>query len=388
MSTILKALRRVEGERQQKVETDRLHADVTGGTSSERRPLGGWIRLSLVLSLLLVVAAGFWSLGSDPSPDETPPVEFESEAAAPGLGAAADRIRSGANPSPSQPPPSQPPTALARGDRARSYSPSPSPSPSPAYAAAPVPSPSSVPVASPAPVPSSAPIPSSAPATASARETPIPGVALTDSDKRRNAAMQEAIRRRSAAAEWAPRAPRYEPPRTFVPAPPTESPAPEEVASSEPARDPTPEELSPYLAAREAARLKAQAEAEPIAMAQPKPSKPMPLKPMPSKPMPSKPMPSKPMPSKPMPNSQARAASAEAPRAEASEVETLRVVSTVWHPTPDKRVAVITLSDGGAPVQLRQGETLNGLRVSEIKLSSVVFESGDQTIVRKVGAKP
>jgi hypothetical protein len=136
--------------------------------------------------------------------------------------------------------------------------------------------------------------------------------------------------------------------------------------------------LSPYLAAREAARLKAQAEAEPIAMAQPKPSKPMPLKPMPSKPMPSK----------PMPNSQARAASAEAPRAEASEVETLRVVSTVWHPTPDKRVAVITLSDGGAPVQLRQGETLNGLRVSEIKLSSVVFESGDQTIVRKVGAKP
>jgi hypothetical protein len=160
------------------------------------------------------------------------------------------------------------------------------------------------------------------------------------------------------------------------------------VASSEPARDPTPEELSPYLAAREAARLKAQAEAEPIAMAQPKPSKPMPLKPMPSKPMPSKPMPSKPMPSKPMPNSQARAASAEAPRAEASEVETLRVVSTVWHPTPDKRVAVITLSDGGAPVQLRQGETLNGLRVSEIKLSSVVFESGDQTIVRKVGAKP
>ena len=71
-----------------------------------------------------------------------------------------------------------------------------------------------------------------------------------------------------------------------------------------------------------------------------------------------------------------------------SGVETLRVVSTVWHPTPDKRVAMVALSDGGAPVQLRQGETLNGLRVSEIKLSSVVFESGDQTIVRKVGAKP
>ncbi|HIG02061.1 MAG TPA: hypothetical protein EYQ66_12260 [Myxococcales bacterium] len=171
------------------------------------------------------------------------------------------------------------------------------------------------------------------------------------------------------------------------------------MASSEPARDPTPEELSPYLAAREAARLKAEAEAqaEPIAMAQPKPSKPitkpmpakpMPTKPMPAKPMPTKPMPAKPMPAKPMPNSQPRAASAQAPRAEASSVETLRVVSTVWHPTPDKRVAVVALSDGGAAVQLRQGETLNGLRVSEIKLSSVVFESGDQTIVRKVGAKP
>jgi hypothetical protein len=379
MSTILKALRRVEGEREQKIETERLHADVTGGTSSERRPpLRGWIRLSLALSLILVVAAGFWSLGSDPSPEETPPVVFESEAAAPGLGAAADRIRSAANPLPSGPSPAPSRPAVARGDRNPSYSPS----------AVPVPSPSAVPsavAAAAAPSSSSsAPSPSSAPALAadSTPETPTPSVALTDIDKRRNAAMQEAIRRRSAAAEWAPRAPRYEPPRTFVPAPATESPAPDspspvEVTFSEPAPDPTPEELSPYLAAREAARLKAEAkaQAEPIAMAQPKPT-------------PSKPTPSKPMPSKPMPNSQARAASAEAPRVEVSGVETLRVVSTVWHPSPDKRVAVITLSDGGAPVQLRQGETLNGLRVSEIKLSSVVFESGEQTIVRKVGAKP
>ena len=146
------------------------------------------------------------------------------------------------------------------------------------------------------------------------------------------------------------------------------------MASSEPA----PEEFSPYLAAREAARLKAEAEArtESIAMAQPEPiSKPT------SKPI-SKPI------SKPMPNTQTRAASAPAARTEPSAVGSLRVVSTVWHPTPEKRVAVVALSGDDAPVQLHQGESVNGLRVSEIKLSSVVFESGGQTIVRKVGAKP
>jgi len=70
----------------------------------------------------------------------------------------------------------------------------------------------------------------------------------------------------------------------------------------------------------------------------------------------------------------------------ASGFEEIRVLSTVWHPAPERRMAVLSASVDGPQVELRQGETWQGLRVSEIKLSSVIFRKGDEEIVRKVGA--
>ena len=65
MSTILKALRRVEGDRQEQAETERLQGQLTGGILRETGPSRGWVRGGIGLLLLLVVAgAGFWFGGS------------------------------------------------------------------------------------------------------------------------------------------------------------------------------------------------------------------------------------------------------------------------------------------------------------------------------------
>jgi hypothetical protein len=71
---------------------------------------------------------------------------------------------------------------------------------------------------------------------------------------------------------------------------------------------------------------------------------------------------------------------------EASGFQEVRVLRTIWHPAPERRIAVVSASADGAQVELRQGEVWNRLRVSEIKLSSVIFSSGDEEIVRKVGS--
>ena len=70
-------------------------------------------------------------------------------------------------------------------------------------------------------------------------------------------------------------------------------------------------------------------------------------------------------------------------------VQGVRVLRTVWHPVPGKRIAYVSAVAGeGTPVELREGEIWRTLKVSEIKLSSVVFESEGQDFARKVGANP
>ena len=64
----------------------------------------------------------------------------------------------------------------------------------------------------------------------------------------------------------------------------------------------------------------------------------------------------------------------------------VRVVRTVWHPLPGKRIAYLFAD--GSPAELREGEAWRELRVAEIKLSSVTFQSGDRTVVRSVGETP
>jgi len=64
----------------------------------------------------------------------------------------------------------------------------------------------------------------------------------------------------------------------------------------------------------------------------------------------------------------------------------VRVVRTDWHPLPGKRIAYL-FADGSS-AELREGEAWRELRVAEIKLSSVTFQTGDRMVVRSVGETP
>lgn len=61
------------------------------------------------------------------------------------------------------------------------------------------------------------------------------------------------------------------------------------------------------------------------------------------------------------------------------------VVRTQWHPTPDRRVAVVELAADGRQVSLYEGDGLGPLVVREITLSGVVFDHGDVELMRRVG---
>ena len=165
--------------------------------------------------------------------------------------------------------------------------------------------------------------------------------------------MQEAIRRRSSTFAGVPPPPTYTPPKTFVPKPPAEAqPVPRAEESARlgvPSPAPVQEKLPPYRAARAAGAARAATlAASATSSRSPEP-----------------------------------AASREKPHA--SGLQEVRVLSTTWHPAPEKRIAVVSASADGALVELRQGDLWNRLRVNEIKLSSVIFGSGDEEIVRKVG---
>jgi hypothetical protein len=51
----------------------------------------------------------------------------------------------------------------------------------------------------------------------------------------------------------------------------------------------------------------------------------------------------------------------------------IRIEQTLWHPQPDRRVAVLTLDGGDALVRVQEGDTVRELLVSEIEPSGVVF---------------
>ena len=87
MSAILKALRRVEGEKKERAASERLHGEVTGEVSSPSGQSSRAIRIAGLGALLFaVVAAGFWLRGAEIDPaDPSPAAASESvgEAAAP-----------------------------------------------------------------------------------------------------------------------------------------------------------------------------------------------------------------------------------------------------------------------------------------------------------------
>jgi hypothetical protein len=62
------------------------------------------------------------------------------------------------------------------------------------------------------------------------------------------------------------------------------------------------------------------------------------------------------------------------------------VVRTVWHPTPEKRIAQIA-DEEGRRIEVHEGDLYEGMIVEEIQLSSVLFRSGDVTFSRRVSAR-
>jgi len=62
------------------------------------------------------------------------------------------------------------------------------------------------------------------------------------------------------------------------------------------------------------------------------------------------------------------------------------VRKTIWHPTPERRVAEIEVEGRKGPLELREGDAVGTLVVSEIQPSGVVFLHGGEELHQKVGS--
>lgn len=63
----------------------------------------------------------------------------------------------------------------------------------------------------------------------------------------------------------------------------------------------------------------------------------------------------------------------------------LTIVRTSWHPKADRRSAKIRLEETEEILTLREGDAVGGLVIQEISPSAVVFKAGDVEIHRRVG---
>jgi hypothetical protein len=63
----------------------------------------------------------------------------------------------------------------------------------------------------------------------------------------------------------------------------------------------------------------------------------------------------------------------------------VHVERTVWHPVSDRRVAVVALDGAGGPREIREGDAVGSLVVSEIEPSGVVFLHQGVELRRRVG---
>ena len=86
----------------------------------------------------------------------------------------------------------------------------------------------------------------------------------------------------------------------------------------------------------------------------------------------------------PRPDRVAREADVEV--LERGPMPTLRVTRTIWHPSPDRRVAVVQLL-GRPPQRLGEGDVVAGFTVLQIGLAEVELERDGVILERRVGAK-
>lgn len=73
-----------------------------------------------------------------------------------------------------------------------------------------------------------------------------------------------------------------------------------------------------------------------------------------------------------------------APQAAAPSVAQVGVVSTVWHPSGERRHAIVK-TRAGETREVREGDLVDGLLVDRIEPSRVVFSDGGMELVRRVG---
>jgi hypothetical protein len=68
------------------------------------------------------------------------------------------------------------------------------------------------------------------------------------------------------------------------------------------------------------------------------------------------------------------------------EPSQIRVEKTLWHPRAERRVAVVTLPEHEGPLRVREGEVVGETLVSKIEPSGVVFTGAKGEVRRAVGA--
>ena len=83
-----------------------------------------------------------------------------------------------------------------------------------------------------------------------------------------------------------------------------------------------------------------------------------------------------------------RALVAERPPVSTPPPPALRVERTEWHPSPQRRVAVVELDGSGDPLRLHEGDVVGALVVGEIQPSTVTFYHEGIELHRRVGDRP
>jgi hypothetical protein len=199
------------------------------------------------------------------------------------------------------------------------------------------------------------------PTAPSARpEGPLPGPRELEVAAARPAAPAEPVR-----SSPPPQAVTAPPPRQLVEEPPPPVPvakAPARVAA-EPvaAAPPIPPPIEKPAPEKRIAELPPPAAAPPPPAAKPATQPPPKLAPPPARPAP------------------ARVAKIRPPK--------VTVKRTIWHPTPERRMARIEVEGRKGSLELREGDAVGTLVVGEIRPSGVVFLHGGEKLHRKVSAE-
>jgi hypothetical protein len=346
MSTILKALRRLEKEKVAPVSDRPLREAVAATPHSpppqRRRP---WLPPLLALVLGIGVGASVLVLwpGGDPEiplaaqtpqAPELPPAQKPAATVAPPPAPA--RARAAAAPGPPDQAFSSGVAVVERPDRAPRIAPSP-----PAQPVNEEPAPGSVP----------------------------PAAEYT----RAGAASREAARKAAEPVAAAPPRPVAATRRESivqVPPPPAEKPV--RVAAAD-TSDGAPAPVTRSAAAkRPAPRTEPEMQPEPVPAREPERAV-----------VAAKPPAPKPPTSEPQ---QAEPQQAEPQQAEPRTSEPgIRVTRTQWHPLPERREAVVEIAGRDQPVRVHEGDMVDAYKVSEIKPSGVVLERDGQQITRELG---